>query len=88
MKVDGQLTFTSIYPMLPAVEAGYGLALVPYDVAAPGIEAGVFISVLDDWCEYFTGYHLYYPNRRHVSPALRVVIDALRYRGPILPECD
>lgn len=88
IKVDGQLTFTSIYPMLPAVADGYGLALVPHDVAMPGVLAGHYETILDDWCEYFTGYHLYYPNLRHVSPALRVVIDALRYRGPLRPEAS
>jgi hypothetical protein len=25
-------------------------------------------------------YHLYYPSRRHASPAFALVVDALRYR--------
>jgi len=36
--------------------------------------------VLDEWCPPFAGYHLYYPSRRHLSPALAVVVEALRYR--------
>jgi len=37
--------------------------------------------VLDDWCALFSGYHLYYPNRRQPAPAFAVLVDALRYRS-------
>lgn len=82
VKVSGQVTFSSVFPMLPAVEAGYGLAMVPESLAAEGIRQGRWLSVLEDWCPYFTGYHLYYPSRRQMSPALSVIIDALRFRTP------
>jgi len=36
---------------------------------------------LEDWCQPFHGYHLYYPSRRQSSPAFAMVVDALRYRG-------
>ena len=39
------------------------------------------MRVLDDWCPPFPGYHLYYPSRRHSSPALALLVDALRYHG-------
>ena len=42
---------------------------------------GRLIRVLEDWCPPFPGYHLYYPSRRHFSPALSVLVDVLRYRG-------
>jgi len=29
----------------------------------------------------FSGYHLYYPSRRQVTPALALLVEALRYRG-------
>jgi hypothetical protein len=29
----------------------------------------------------FAGYHLYYPSRRQMSPAMAVIVDALRYRA-------
>jgi len=28
-----------------------------------------------------SGYHLYYPSRRQQSPALALLVEALRYRG-------
>ena len=34
--------------------------------------------VLEDWWPTFPGYHLYYANRRHISPALALVVQALR----------
>jgi DNA-binding transcriptional LysR family regulator len=34
---------------------------------------------LEDWCDPFSGYHLYYPSRRQASPAFALVVDALRY---------
>jgi len=36
--------------------------------------------VLDDWCQPFPGFFLYYPGRRQVSPALAAFIEAIR--GP------
>lgn len=46
------------------------------------VAAGRLIAVLEDWCAPFPGYHLYYPSRRHASPAFSVLVEALRYRGP------
>jgi DNA-binding transcriptional LysR family regulator len=50
------------------------------DQARPYIADGRLVRVLADWCPPFAGYHLYYPSRRQLSPAFRVLLDALRYR--------
>ncbi|MEN3748195.1 LysR substrate-binding domain-containing protein [Sphingomonas sp. HF-S3] len=64
-----------------AVRAGAGLGyMIESDVAAE-IADGRLIQVLDDWCPPFDGYYLYYPSRQ-VTPALRALIDALRWSGP------
>ena len=81
VRVDGQLVFNSTVPILKAALAGHGLAFVPEDMALPHIESGELVRVLDDWCQPFAGYHLYYPSRRQTSPAFAAVVDALRYRG-------
>jgi len=80
VRVDGQLVFNSTTPILRAGLAGQGLACVPEDMALPHIERGELVRVLDDWCQPFAGYHLYYPSRRQTSPAFAAVVDALRYR--------
>jgi DNA-binding transcriptional LysR family regulator len=81
VRVEGQLTLNSTAHILRAARDGLGLAWVPEDMARSYIEAGELITVLEDWCAPFPGYHLYYPNRRHMSSALTLFVDALRYRG-------
>jgi len=81
VKVQGQLIYSSVYPMLASVDAGYGLAYVPDNLAEQGIKQGRWVRILKEWSPVFKGYHLYYPSRRQMSPALRVIIDALRYRS-------
>ncbi|WP_414500383.1 LysR family transcriptional regulator [Zymobacter sp. IVIA_12111.31 C1] len=78
VKVDGQLIFSSVYPMLAAVSDGYGLAYMPESLVAEGIKKGIYREVLKDWSPCFTGYHIYYPSRRQISPALSKVIEILR----------
>jgi DNA-binding transcriptional LysR family regulator len=82
VRVEGQLVFNATAQMLNAALAGFGLAYVPEDVAQPHLAQGHLKRVLDDWCPPFPGYHLYYPSRRHSSPAFALLVDALRYRAP------
>ncbi|WP_421590960.1 LysR family transcriptional regulator [Shinella sp. M27] len=81
VRVEGQLVFNNIAMRLDAVRRGLGLAYMPEDQVADLIASGEVVRVLEDWCEPFPGYHLYYPNRRHTSPAFALVVEALRYRG-------
>ena len=80
VRVDGQLIFNSSKQILDAALAGFGLAYLPEDTAAPHLERGRLAQVLDPWCAPFPGYHIYYPSRRQSSPALQLVVDALRYK--------
>jgi DNA-binding transcriptional LysR family regulator len=78
--VDGQVALNSAPQMVSAALAGFGLACVPEGMIEPHVAAGRLRRVLDDWCAPSSGYHLYYPSRRHASPAFALVVDALRYR--------
>lgn len=80
VRVQGQLTFNSSRPMLRAALAGFGIAFVPEDLVAEHVAAGRLQRVLLDWTASFPGYHLYYASRRQSSPALGLLIEALRYR--------
>jgi DNA-binding transcriptional LysR family regulator len=78
--VDGQVALNSAPQMVSAALAGFGLACVPEGMIEPHVAAGRLRRVLDDWCAPSSGYHLYYPSRRHASPAFALVVDALRCR--------
>jgi DNA-binding transcriptional LysR family regulator len=78
VRVAGQLTFSSSLAMVDAALAGYGIAYVPESLVAEHLAAGRLVRVLDEWSPFFSGYHLYYPSRRQLSPALRVLVDVLR----------
>jgi DNA-binding transcriptional LysR family regulator len=82
VQVDGPLVFNNRAMRLHAALAGLGLACMPEDEEiATHIAEGRLIRVLGDWCAPFPGYHLYYPSRKHTSPAFALLVDALRYRG-------
>lgn len=81
VRVEGQLVFNNVGLRLASALQGLGLAYVPEDQVLPYITEGRLIRVLEDWCPPFAGYHLYYPSRRHSSPAFAVLVEALRFRG-------
>jgi DNA-binding transcriptional LysR family regulator len=81
VRVGGQVTITGSSFVVPAVEAGLGLAITIDDVVKESIANGTLIRVLEDWCPPFEGYHLYYPSRRQTSPAFALLVDTLRYKG-------
>jgi DNA-binding transcriptional LysR family regulator len=57
---------------------GFGLTIVYEDQVRDEVARGELVPVLQAFCEPFPGYYLYYPQRRHASPALRALIDHLR----------
>ena len=78
VRVEGQVVVNHGAVRLASVLDGLGLAYVPEDQIVDHVASGRLIRVLEDWCAPFSGYHLYYPSRRHASPAFAVVLDALR----------
>jgi DNA-binding transcriptional LysR family regulator len=81
VRVEGQLVFNNLALRLKSALAGLGLAYLPEDQVRTHVADGRLVQVLDDWCPAFSGYHLYYPNRRHLTPAFGLLVDALRYRS-------
>jgi DNA-binding transcriptional LysR family regulator len=81
VRVEGQLTYNSSLPMLDAAIAGRGIAYLPEDLTTDALADGRLMQVLDDWSPYFPGYHLSYPSRRQLSPAMSIIVDALRHRA-------
>jgi DNA-binding transcriptional LysR family regulator len=58
--------------------AGAGLSLASEDRVRDDIERGELVTVLEEFSTPFPGLYLYYPQRRHISPALQALIQHLR----------
>jgi DNA-binding transcriptional LysR family regulator len=76
--VDGPFVLNDMHLLIDAALHGAGLAIVMEDMVAPFIADGCLVRVLEDWSPPFSGYHLYYPNRRHPSPAFAALLEELR----------
>jgi DNA-binding transcriptional LysR family regulator len=81
VRVAGQLVVNGLNQVVKAALEGYGLAYTLEDMVQEHLACGRLVRVLDDWCQPFAGYHLYYPSRRQASPAFVLVVNALRYTG-------
>jgi DNA-binding transcriptional LysR family regulator len=58
--------------------AGVGLSLASESRVHEDLARGDLVTVLEEFCTPFPGLYLYYPQRRHVPPVLRALIDYLR----------
>ncbi|PZR07934.1 MAG: LysR family transcriptional regulator [Azospirillum brasilense] len=81
VRVEGQFVFNNTTLMLNAALDGLGLVYLAEQHVQPYVTDGRLVRVLEDWCEPFSGYHLYYPSRRQPTPAFALIVDALRYRA-------
>lgn len=81
VRVSGPAIFNTLEMIHHASLDGLGLAMLPKDIVAEDLLGGRLQQVLADETPPLPGYHLYYPNRRHASPAFRLLVNALRYRG-------
>lgn len=79
VRVEGQLTFNNIFQIRDAALDGFGLAYVPEDFVRAHLTRGQLVWVLQEWSPPWPGYHLYYPSRRQASPALALIVEALRH---------
>jgi len=75
---DGRVTTTEAALNVDLAKAGLGLTMNYERVLRPYVEAGELVTVLEDYCEPFPGFHLYFPRRRYRSAALQAFIDYVR----------
>src|SRR4029453_18328527 len=80
VRVEGQLTFNATSQQVNAALAGLGLVYAPEGMVQRYVARGKLRRVLEDWCQPYPGYHLFYPSRRQSSAAFALVVDALRHR--------
>jgi DNA-binding transcriptional LysR family regulator len=81
-RMDGPVILNDGEMLQKAALAGLGLAFMLEDAnVIEDIASGRLVRVLEDWCEPFSGYHLYYPSRRQPTAAFSLFVDALRHRA-------
>lgn len=81
VRVEGQFTSNVPNLIIQAAISGGGLCCLPDDTMKDALRSGKLVPVLENWCPYFPGFHLYYPSRRQHSAAFRLFLDALRESG-------
>src|ERR1700704_1035349 len=76
--VNGPLIVDNVETLIRAAIDGVGLAFISEERVEPQLESGDLIRVLEDWCQPFPGFFLYYPSRRQQPAALSGLINSLR----------
>ncbi len=75
--VSGPLEANSPLTTRAAAVAGLGFAPLPDFIAAPALESGQLVSVLDEWVPRGGGIFAVYPHRRYLPAKIRVFVDFL-----------
>jgi DNA-binding transcriptional LysR family regulator len=78
VSVSGPLIVDDVGLVTRAALDGVGLVFISDENVAPYFKTGALIRVLEDWCQPFPGFFLYYPSRRQQSAALVALIKTLR----------
>jgi DNA-binding transcriptional LysR family regulator len=76
--VNGPLIVDDTALVLRAALDGVGFAFLSEHDLTSYLADGSLISVLQDWCQPYPGFFLYYPSRRQQTQALLAVISVLR----------
>jgi len=67
--------------LVEAAVAGIGILHLFDDWLAPHLASGALETVLDDWCQPFSGPLLYYSGRRYLPAPLRAFVDFIQARA-------
>ena len=76
--MTGPLIVDDVILVVQAAVEGVGVAFLSDELAAPHLQTGALVRVLEDWCPPYPGFFLYYPSRRQQPAALTALIDTLR----------
>lgn len=78
ISVNGPLIVDDAELVFQGALQGVGLAFVMEDEIAQYLADGRLLRVLQDWCQHFPGFFIYYPSRRHQTAALTALVSLLR----------
>ncbi|WP_308814302.1 LysR family transcriptional regulator [Sphingomonas sp. GV3] len=79
----GPITVDASHAAIAFGLRGAGIIYATEAVLRPFLDSGTLLPVLDDWSPMGSGFHIYYPGRRHLPTALRLLIDLIREVRPL-----
>jgi DNA-binding transcriptional LysR family regulator len=76
--VDPQVTTNDLRLMLRVAMAGGGITFATRDCMRDHFDSGALVPMLEDYLPPFAGFYLYFPQRKHMAPKLRALVDHVR----------
>ncbi|QMW21574.1 LysR substrate-binding domain-containing protein [Sandaracinobacteroides saxicola] len=76
--VDPQVTTNDLRLMLRVALAGGGITFAPRDCMREYFESGALVPLLTRYLPPFAGFYLCFPQRKHIAPKLRALVDHVR----------
>lgn len=76
--VSGTLVVDDLELVIRGALEGVGLAYLADQEVATHLAEGALVRVLQDWCQPYPGFFLYYPSRRQKTAALTALVSILR----------
>ena len=86
--VSGNISANDSIALAMAARQGAGVAMLPTYVAAPLLHAGELVALLPNARPRELSIHAVYTSRKHMSSALRAILDFLVERFPTEPLWD
>jgi DNA-binding transcriptional LysR family regulator len=77
--VGGSLVVDDLELVIRGAVEGVGLAYVAEQEVAMQLADGTLVRVLQDWCQPYPGFFIYYPSRRQKTAALTALVSILRF---------
>lgn len=78
VNIQGNIILNTSEAIRTAALNGFGIAYTEYGNVAQDIKEKRLKPLLKKYCIDVTGYYLYYPSRKQVSPTLRAFIDHIK----------
>ena len=77
LKIQPTLLGSDLIMLSQLAAAGSGITLLPDNVVQHWVDRGELVRVLPDWKAAHGIFHMVYPSRRGLLPAVRILIDYL-----------
>lgn len=77
--VEPQITTNDLRLMLRTALAGGGITFALEETFRPFVETGELVPLLENFLPPFTGFFLYFPQRRNMAPKLRALIEHAKH---------